>query len=249
MNDTPAFELKGRLLTLTVLRLFEPHVVNLAMALKAKVEQAPGFFDNTPVVLDLEPLQDGHKVIDFPALVSLLGNHGLLVSGVLGGNEKQRRAAADAGLGLFSDRQRGAEPPQPAPEPAPAAEPEPRPEPEPEPEPPARPATCSARLVTQPVRSGQQIYARGGDLVVLAPVSAGAEIIADGHIHVYAPLRGRAIAGAAGDVDARIFCQSLEAELVSINGVYQIKEDLEQGVPGTPVQIHRQNDNLIIRPL
>ncbi|MAB25605.1 MAG: septum site-determining protein MinC [Pseudomonadales bacterium] len=84
------------------------------------------------------------------------------------------------------------------------------------------------RLITEPVRSGQQVYARGGDLIVMAPVSAGAELLADGHIHVYGPLRGRALAGVQGNTEARIFCQNLEAELVSIAGQYKVAEDLRK---------------------
>ena len=91
--------------------------------------------------------------------------------------------------------------------------------------------------MTQPVRSGTQIYARGADLVVTAAVSPGAEIIADGNIHVYGALRGRALAGAAGDVDARIFCSRLEAELVSIAGHYLVSEQLPPEQQGFPVQI------------
>ena len=239
------FELKGRMLTLTTLRLHDPNVVNLAMQLKDTVSQAPGLFQDVPVVLDLEPLQDGHKVLDFPALVSLFGNHGMVVVGVLGGNEAQREAAAKARLALFPDRQKAAsevesEPEKPAPEkPARAPAPEPRPEPEP----------VTTRLVTQPVRSGQQIYARGSDLIIQAPVSAGAEVIADGHIHVYGPLRGRAIAGASGDGSARIFCQSLEAELVSVKGVYRLKDDLDKELLNQAVQIRLDDDRLTIESL
>ena len=106
------------------------------------------------------------------------------------------------------------------------------------------------RLITLPVRSGQQIYARGADLLVLAPVSHGAELLADGHIHVYAPLRGRALAGISGDKTARIFCQSLEAELVSIAGQYRLSEDLKDGpLWKTSVQIALEERSLHITPL
>ena len=104
-------------------------------------------------------------------------------------------------------------------------------------------------LVTTPVRSGQQLYAPGGDLIVLAPVSAGAEILADGNIHVYAPLRGRALAGVKGDTEARVFCQSLEAELISIAGSYKVNEDLRGELWKKPIKAHLSNDQLIIDPL
>jgi septum site-determining protein MinC len=99
------------------------------------------------------------------------------------------------------------------------------------------------------VRSGQQIYAAGGDLVIIAPVSAGAEILADGNIHVYGPLRGRALAGVKGDTSARIFCQSLEAELVSIAGNYKVNEDLQKEHWKGNIQARLEGDQLVISPL
>ena len=111
---------------------------------------------------------------------------------------------------------------------------------------PAPPLNPSARLVTEPVRSGTQIYARGSDLVVTAAVSAGAELVADGNIHVYAPLRGRALAGASGDVEARIFCSRLEAELVSIAGRYLVSEQLPQEQRGSAVQIALVDEQLTV---
>src|SRR5206468_5302718 len=108
------------------------------------------------------------------------------------------------------------------------------------------PLAVKSRLIMQPVRSGTQIYARSTDLVVTAPVSAGAEIMADGNIHVYAALRGRALAGADGDVEARIFCSRLEAELVSIAGRYLVSEQLPAEQRGFPVQIALVDDQLTI---
>lgn len=110
------------------------------------------------------------------------------------------------------------------------------------------PAPTSVRIVHRPpivvrlpVRSGQVIYAEGTDLVVLAPVNPGAEVIADGHVHIYAPLRGRAVAGAQGMTDARIFCQKLDAELVAISGAFLLSEDLPAECKGKPAQIHLEN--------
>ncbi len=107
-------------------------------------------------------------------------------------------------------------------------------------------SAAKSRLITQPVRSGTQIYARGADLVVTAPVSAGAEIMADGNIHVYAALRGRALAGAGGDAEARIFCSRLEAELVSIAGHYLVSDQIPPEHRGLPVQIALVDDRLTI---
>lgn len=105
-------------------------------------------------------------------------------------------------------------------------------------------------IIDRPVRAGQQIYAKGGDLVVLEMVSAGAELIADGSIHVYAPLRGRALAGARGNTAARIFVKSMEAELVSIAGVYRtIEQDLPQSIKGKPTQIYLEQERVVMIPL
>ncbi len=108
--------------------------------------------------------------------------------------------------------------------------------------------SATTTLITQPIRSGQRIYA-SGDLVVLAQVSAGAEIMAEGNIHVYSILRGRALAGVQGNLEARIFCSDLQAELVSIAGTYKISEDLDETVRSKPVQVYLQNDHLIIKDI
>lgn len=105
-------------------------------------------------------------------------------------------------------------------------------------------------VVDKPLRSGQQVYARGADLVVMAVVSFGAEVIADGNIHVYAPLRGRAIAGARGNTEARIFSTCLEPQLVSIAGIYRTTETaLPDSVAGKPAQVRLDGEKLIIEPL
>jgi septum site-determining protein MinC len=106
-------------------------------------------------------------------------------------------------------------------------------------------ASSSTMIIDMPVRSGQRVYARGGDLIVMATVNAGAEVIADGHIHVYAPLRGRALAGASGNGDARIFSTAMEAELVSIGGVYRtFDEGWPKELAGQPVQVQMKDDRL-----
>ena len=103
--------------------------------------------------------------------------------------------------------------------------------------------------IRQPVRSGQVIYARGSDLIVMAPVNAGAQVVADGHIHVYGPLRGRALAGAKGMADAFVFCQSLEAELVSIAGQYLLADKIPDEQRGAPAQLYLENGHFRIQPL
>jgi septum site-determining protein MinC len=109
---------------------------------------------------------------------------------------------------------------------------------------------ASALVIDRPLRSGQQVYAKGRDLVVLSMVNSGAEVIADGHIHVYAPLRGKAIAGARGDAQARILTLCLEPELVSIAGVYRTSENpLPPALLGKPAQVRLVEDKLVMQPL
>jgi septum site-determining protein MinC len=163
--------------------------------------------------------------------------------GVRGGNENHRRMARGASLALIPgtsarDKDHASEPTAQAPAPEPAAE--------------SIPATAvmvPARIITQPVRSGQQVCAAEGDLVILAPVQPGAEVMAAGNIHVYGPLRGRALAGVNGDENARIFCQSLEAELVSIAGHYKISEDLQGSGWKSAVQLQLRDDLMVVTPL
>jgi septum site-determining protein MinC len=106
-----------------------------------------------------------------------------------------------------------------------------------------------SKVITRPIRSGQQVYAEGSDLIVMAAVSEGAEILADGHIHVYGPLRGRALAGVRGDVQARIFCQSLEAELVSVAGNFKLSDSLRELTWKAPAQVYLLDDTLHVGAL
>jgi septum site-determining protein MinC len=103
--------------------------------------------------------------------------------------------------------------------------------------------------ITQPVRGGQVIYAQHTDLVVHAPVNAGAQVIADGHVHIYGRLRGRALAGARGQVEARVFCQSLEAELVSVAGEFLTADDIPAALRGKPAQVFLEHGSLRVAPL
>jgi septum site-determining protein MinC len=211
------------------------------------------FFDGDAAVLELDRIDlsdpaNGAEAVDWSALRTLFMKHGLNVIGVRGGSDELRQSAAVADLPSFAAFKRNArstEEMEPAAAPVQAAAtPEVQPAPvqealvlEPAP-PPAQPAFVPTLVIDRPLRSGQQAYARGGDLVVLAAVNAGAEVIADGSIHIYAPLRGRALAGASGSAEARIFTTRFEAELVSIAGVYRT---FEAGIPdklaGRPVQI------------
>ena len=229
-NEDPLpFELKGSLFTLTVLRLFQADRAAIERHLTEKVKQAPSFFNNTPVVIDLESLADSKESVEFKGLHELLRGYGMVPVGVRNGSPKQNAAARLAGLPVLPESRVGGGPKKPE---------------LPEPPPPSR-----TRVIAHSVRSGQEIYIADGDLIVLGAVSDGADVAADGNIHVYGPLRGRALAGFKGNSETWIFCKSLEARLVSIAGRYQTYDQLEEPQRGKAVQIHLQEDRLIIQPL
>lgn len=237
--DAAPFDLKGSLFTLTVLHLRRTDPAAIERHLAEKVAQAPGFFVNVPVVVDCEGLADADAALDLAGLIECLRRHGLVPVGVRNGSEALVAAAQAAGIGVLPEGRgsgRRAEPERAAA----AAESE---------RGSGAPSSRGNRLSTHPVRSGQQLYAPDGDLVLLGTVSPGAEVLADGNIHIYGPLRGRALAGAKGNAEARIFCLSLEAELVSIAGRYRVLEQTSSEFWGKPVQIHLADDHLIIEPL
>lgn len=241
----PAIELRSGSVTVPVLRLLTADVEPVAEQLAEKIDQAPEFFRNAPMMIELSGL--GGNDVDFPALLSKLRALGVQPIGVRGGGEDLQRTAQAAGLVVFEGRSEPQAVCSAATASAPAeAEPKSKPEP---PQADAQSAEKRSRTITQPIRSGQRVYAQKGDLIVLATVSAGAEVIADGNIHVYGTLRGRALAGVNGDTSCRIFCQDLQAELVSVAGNYRISENLDDSIRGKAVQIYLQGESLIVEEL
>ncbi len=222
------FEIKSATLPLVSMLLKTGDLRSLAAELTARFGDPPDFFDHDPMVLDLSPLQSqGDAPVDFPALLDLLHRYKVLPVAVRGGSPSQMAAALAAGLAAAPEAVAPA--PRMAAVAAPVATPPTRP---------AEIAGQTALVIDRPLRSGQQVYARGRDLVVLSMVNPGAEVIADGHIHVYAPLRGRAIAGAHGNTEARILSLCLESELISIAGVYRTSEvPLPPEVLARPTQV------------
>jgi septum site-determining protein MinC len=223
---------QGALFTVIVVRAGLLHDSAFARELAQQVARSPRFFRNAPVVLDLKGAGGYSTPAEFTDARHALGEHTLMLVGVQNGEPVQVEAAAEAGFASFAPTAA-----QPTRRPPPTAAAPPGAEaPSVEGQPMAA-ARSAARLITAPVRSGTQIYARGTDLVVTAAVSPGAELVADGNIHVYGALRGRAIAGATGDTGARIFCSRFEAELISIAGHYLVSEQLPGEQRGTAVQI------------
>lgn len=243
-----SFDLKSASLPVVAVLLKTTDAAVFAAELQGRVAEAPGFFDNDPVVIDLAPVREASEAIDFAAIAAELRRHNTLPVAVRGGSPTQMEAARAAGLAAAPDA-----PPARAEAPAPDVREIVR-EVVREVEvevvrevPVAGPGTV---VVDKPLRSGQQVYARGADLVVMAVVSFGAEVIADGNIHVYAPLRGRAIAGARGNTEARIFSTCLEPQLVSIAGIYRTTEtELPDNVRGKPAQVRLEGEKLLIEPL
>ncbi len=228
--DTSAIELKSATLEAMRALLRSADTAELTAALDARLGGMPGFFSGEPVVIDCGELPAG-SAPDLAALRDALGRHALTAVAVQTADETTADNARLLGLAVLAADSPAPRPLPAEPAPAPVVEPEPvvaaAPPPTPEPvreaAPPPLPSARRTEIIDKPLRSGQRVYARG-DLVVLAMVSAGAEVIADGHIHIYAPLRGRALAGANGDAEARIFTTCFEAELVSIAGVYKTFE-------------------------
>lgn len=229
--SSPAtFEIKSANLPLVALLLKSPDLDALARDLALRFGDIPDFFDNDPLVVDLSALRADEHAIDFTALINLLCSYRVAPIAVRGGSPAQMDAALAVGLLPAPDaRITAARAQQPEITPV-QAQPV-------EAAPPATPP-LGALVIDKPLRSGQQVYARGRDLVVLAMVNAGAEVIADGHIHVYAPLRGKAMAGARGNGDARIFSLCLEPELLSIAGIYRTSDvPLPDNIWGHPTQV------------
>jgi septum site-determining protein MinC len=218
----PALELKGRMASLTRLRLLDPDLAAVRAHLADLARRMPDAVRGMPVVIEAD------FVPDLGALREALRAVGMQPVGVSEGPLAD--AARALGLAVLPETKAvGA--PSGATVAAKAVS--------------TTAARKPARIIDVPVRSGQQVYAEGADLVVTAPVSPGAEIIADGCVHAYAPLRGRAIAGARGDEGARIFCRKFEAELVAVAGVYAVAEQM-QGVRGSPVQAYLEQGKLKI---
>ena len=252
MSDTAAsgvnqcFQLKSASVSMTALELHFFDEQDFEQTLRDKISQAPGFFKDIPLIISLEKYEGLSSELDFFKMIGTCRRHNIHVIGVRGGNDDQRRLARGASLALLPggpQRDRAInEPTNEATDSPSASQPQPAATPEL-----AEPAP--ARIINQPVRSGQQVYAPEGDLIILAPVQAGAEVLAAGNVHIYGPLRGRALAGIHGAEHARVFCQSLEAELVSIAGHYKISEDLQDNGWKTAVQIQLKDDVLVVSPL
>ena len=219
-------------------------LATLNEAMKQMTGGMPDYFDNEFTVLDLAGCETANGRIDWPSLITLFKSYSLNPVAVRGAPVEMEADIAANGLSIDTlVKPRVEETSSPAPEPAAALAPmQTAPAP-------AAPA-ASPMIIDMPVRAGQRIYARGTDLIVTAVVNNGAELIADGSIHIYAPLRGRALAGANGNVGSRIFALSMEAELVSIAGIYRTFEGgLPKDVAKQPAQVRLSGDRIDLLPI
>jgi septum site-determining protein MinC len=243
------FRLRAGNFNLLVLRLLDHRPDAVLPSLGDQFRRAPGFLRFAPIAIGLGDLEAQPDEVDFRGLVEGLRALEIVPIGTTGGSPRMRQAAQSAGLpplrpvgGSKGGEDESAPMPaaahQPAP-PLPAVEVSP-----PAPPPPAAPAARPTLVISDPVRSGQRIHAQGSDLIVTATVNQGAEIIADGNIHVYGALRGRAVAGAADDQDARIFALTFDPELVAIAGFYAVRETLGEVPAGRAVQVRLQGEQM-----
>lgn len=232
-----AIDLKASSFTLPVLTLRDADMQSISEQLGEKVRQAPEFFKNTPLVIDISALASADIPIKFESLIAQISKLGMTPIGVRGGNQSQNTVAQSLGLALLADARSTLQTNKKESRPVKKTDQQ------------SAPTKTNAMLVKQPVRSGQRIYAVNQDLIILAPVSPGAEVMADGNIHIYGALKGRALAGVKGDTDTRIFCQNLQAELIAISGHYQIREGLDESVIEKPVQIRLSDNSLLIEEL
>ena len=239
------FQFRARRHTMMVLYLLEQDHPNFLELLQQKIDRARNFFDQAPVIVDLGGFAGKQTFVTIKEIFILLRRAGLIPLGVQGGDARLLGEAAGLAIPVIPELGKRADgqhltdillqPPEVI---------DPMPEKEI-----VKVVSPTTRLITTPVRSGQRIYAEGGDLICTATVSAGAEVLADGNVHVYAPLRGRVYAGVKGDTEAGIFCKSLEAELVSIAGNYKVSDQFDTDICKKSVHIFLQDERLLLNIL
>lgn len=224
-------EIKGEMSILNVLHLSVIDIQKIAELLQSKMESSAQFFSGSPVVLDCHELGEKCKELEFDELYTAVKESGFVPVGVRNVPDDCIKKVKETAWSVMRASK------------------------------PARKLDDDVKqkndqqndnrveVVTRPLRSGQQVYAPDGDVVVLHQTSAGSEILADGSVHVYGALRGRVLAGVNGATTARIFCQSLEADLVAIAGCYQLLDDINTDLKGQPAMIRLQDGRLVFEPL
>lgn len=237
-SNSTIVELKSGSITLPILKVYSSDLTEIETQLQKKLGSAPEFFRHAPIIIDFGDMPDDMKAhLDFSGFLKILQIHTLAPVGIRGGSAAHQKAAQAEKIPVLADV-RSESPPAAQPKPAPKRT-----------IPPPRPITATTKIIDHPVRSGQRIYATGGDLIVMAQVSPGAEIMADGNIHVYGTLKGRALAGVQGNLEARIFCSDLQAQLIAIGGHYRTSESEDDALKGQLVQVYLRDETLTVDPL
>ncbi len=226
--EHPCFQFKASFIPCAVLQLLHYDLDAIRNQISATIRCAPNLFKGSFVIIDIEKINPA-EILNFATLKQIIMMNTMVPIAIRGGSAEQQQAAVMDGLHLLPatkltmtelDKPKNVE------------------------------QVRQTKLVTQQVRSGMQVYAKDADLIVTATVSPGAELFSDGNIHVYGTLRGRALAGVRGNMQARIFCRSLEAELVSIAGYYLTKEDMQTySVQDGMVQIFLENEKVCIEAI
>ncbi len=237
-------KLKGEMSMLNVLHLQELDLQKLCAELEQKRDEAPQFFMKSPIIVDCADLGESAEQFDFSLLRQNLLDLGFIPVGIRNNPATMNAQLVNAGWAIMRESRSPADTITESNEQPQATAPEQQVAPEP-----AAPVGIKSLTIDRPVRSGQQVYAADADMTVLAQTSAGSEIMADGSIHVYGALRGRVLAGARGNEQARIFCQSLQAELIAIAGRYQLLDESDTKLKGKPAMIRLDGEKLIIEPL
>lgn len=239
MSRNKSFELKGELFTLTVFHLRSIDLKQVEVDLTERLAANPQFFKQIPVIVDLSAIGAGNN-LDLNWLKNLLLSKEIIPVALRGVTEEMQARAIKADWAILPEGMAKGAPAKESEEQASSAKESMPPQEE------VATEHLKSSLVKTQVRSGQQVHIEEGDLIIINSVNVGAELLADGNIHVYGALRGRALAGIHGNEDARIFCQSLEAELISIAGRYQMLEEIPEELHGQAVQIYLENDELKI---
>ena len=241
-------EIKGEMSMLNVLHLHTTNVKEIGNQLEKKRDEVPSFFLNSPVVVDCSLITETLSDLDLAALKKRLVDLMFVPVGVRGIEPEQQAAVTKSGWSVLRAGPKSSKKEEPT-----ASDESSNDEAEAEvPVEAADAATTSAkisRVIEKPVRSGQQVFVEEGDAILLTHTSAGSEVMASGSIHVYGALRGRVLAGVHGDTSARIFCRSLDAELIAIAGRYQLLDESDTNLRGKAAMISLDGEKLIIEAL
>jgi septum site-determining protein MinC len=222
-------QMKADLMPLTILQLNSSNISDIQLQLNNKIKQAPQYFTHAPMIIDVNTISDKNE-LNLTELCETLKSCKIIPVGIKGLEKKHQQNAINHGLAIINSKtEKVIEKDEIT----------------------SNNKTKSVsrpyKLISKPIRSGTQVYAKDRDLIILSSVNTGAEVIADGNIHIYGPLRGRALAGARGDTEARIFCERCDAELISIAGHYLVKENIKLPRTKKPLfQIYLNNETITI---